>query len=49
LLLSYLTATHSLEKTFVSIKGIYYQARVHNQAITWLVPFQFPTKYPKVS
>lgn len=26
---------------FLSIKGIYYQAEVLGQTITWLVPYQF--------
>lgn len=30
-----------LQKVFISIKGIYYQAEVMGQLITWLVPYQF--------
>jgi pescadillo protein len=33
--------TQTLRKVFVSIKGIYYQAKVQGQDITWLVPHQF--------
>jgi len=38
---NYVVATRSLTKVFVSIKGIYYQANVQGQTITWLVPHQF--------
>ena len=37
----YLIVTHSLRKTFLSIKGIYYQATIQGQDIMWLVPYQF--------
>ncbi|KAG6556455.1 hypothetical protein Mapa_002398 [Marchantia paleacea] len=35
---AYITRTHSLRKVFVSVKGIYYQADVTGQKITWLTP-----------
>eukprot|EP01018_Ginkgo_biloba_P003263 Gb_12407 [translate_table: standard] len=35
---AYISRTHSLRKTFVSVKGIYYQAEVEGQKITWLTP-----------
>eukprot|EP00850_Spirogloea_muscicola_P021137 SM000238S08038 [mRNA] locus=s238:669:5101:+ [translate_table: standard] len=35
---AYITRTHSLRKVFVSVKGIYYQADVIGQKVTWLVP-----------
>ncbi|KAG2771719.1 Pescadillo [Phytophthora cactorum] len=38
---NYVVATRALTKVFVSIKGIYYQANVQGQTITWLVPHQF--------
>uniref|UniRef100_M4BP54 Pescadillo homolog n=1 Tax=Hyaloperonospora arabidopsidis (strain Emoy2) TaxID=559515 RepID=M4BP54_HYAAE len=38
---NYIVATRALSKVFVSIKGIYYQANVQGQTITWLVPHQF--------
>ncbi|KAF2840466.1 hypothetical protein M501DRAFT_1002822 [Patellaria atrata CBS 101060] len=37
----YLIASHSLRKSFLSIKGIYYQATVQGQDILWLVPYKF--------
>ena len=37
----YLITTNSLRKSFLSIKGIYYQATVHGQDILWLVPYKF--------
>jgi len=37
----YVLHTRSLRKVFLSIKGIYYQAEVKGQTITWLVPYQF--------
>src|SRR5262245_21338255 len=33
--------TKSLRKTFLSIKGVYYQAELMGQTVTWLVPYQF--------
>lgn len=37
----YIIHTHALRKTFFSIKGVYYQAEVVDQTVTWLVPYQF--------
>ncbi|RMZ80738.1 hypothetical protein DV738_g2602, partial [Chaetothyriales sp. CBS 135597] len=37
----YLIATHSLRRSFLSIKGIYYQATIQGQDIMWLVPYRF--------
>ncbi|CAK9212381.1 unnamed protein product [Sphagnum troendelagicum] len=33
-----ITRTHALRKCFVSVKGIYYQAEVGGQKVTWLTP-----------
>lgn len=40
----YVAKTNSLRKVFLSIKGIYYQAELFGQPITWLVPYQFSQK-----
>ena len=37
----YLITTHSLRKSFLSIKGIYYQATIQGQDILWLAPYKF--------
>ena len=37
----YVMHTHSLRKVFLSIKGVYYQAEIMDQPVTWLVPYQF--------
>jgi pescadillo len=37
----YIIRTRSLRKVFLSIKGIYYQAEIKGQTITWLTPYQF--------
>lgn len=37
----YLILSHSLRKSFLSIKGIYYQANIQGEDILWLVPYKF--------
>lgn len=37
----YLIRSHSLRKSFLSIKGIYYQATIQSQDVLWLVPYKF--------
>ncbi|KAI1436852.1 Pescadillo N-terminus-domain-containing protein [Xylaria sp. CBS 124048] len=37
----YLIASQSLRKSFLSIKGIYYQANIQGEDILWLVPYKF--------
>ena len=37
----YVMHSHSLRKIFLSIKGVYYQAEIMDQTVTWLVPYQF--------
>lgn len=36
----------ALRKTFVSIKGIYYQCEIMGQTITYSVPFKYPANLP---
>lgn len=40
----YVTHTRALRKTFLSIKGIYYQAEVMGETVTWVAPYQFMQK-----
>ncbi|EKM83743.1 hypothetical protein AGABI1DRAFT_117225 [Agaricus bisporus var. burnettii JB137-S8] len=42
----YVMHTNSLRKSFLSIKGVYYQAEAMDQTITWLVPYQFTQNIP---
>ncbi|XP_017269116.1 pescadillo [Kryptolebias marmoratus] len=44
--MNYVVASRALRKVFLSIKGIYYQAEVMGQLITWLVPYQFSHDHP---
>lgn len=44
--MNYVISSRSLKKVFLSIKGIYYQAEVMGQLITWLVPYQFSHDHP---
>ena len=44
---TYVTRSGSLTKVFVSIKGTYYSARVHNEDVTWLVPHKFNIHLPR--
>lgn len=37
----YLIVSKSLTKSFLSIKGIYYQANIQGEEILWLVPYKF--------
>ncbi|KAI9017114.1 Pescadillo N-terminus-domain-containing protein [Gaertneriomyces semiglobifer] len=42
----YVMISRSLKKVFLSIKGIYYQAEIKGQEITWIVPYQFSQHVP---
>ena len=42
----YVMKTKALKKVFLSIKGIYFQAEVHGETITWLVPYLFTQHIP---
>lgn len=35
---AYVVASHTLRKSFVSVKGFYYQAEIKGQLVTWMVP-----------
>ncbi|KAL4432847.1 hypothetical protein ABPG77_008173 [Micractinium sp. CCAP 211/92] len=35
---AWVVRAHALRKTFISVKGFYYQAEVQGQTVTWLVP-----------
>ena len=37
----YIISANALRKSFLSIKGIYYQATIQGQDILWLVPYKF--------
>lgn len=43
---TYIIRSKSLRKVFLSIKGIYYQAQVEGQSVTWLVPYAFTQRVP---
>jgi pescadillo protein len=45
--LQYVIHAKCLRKSFVSIKGIYYQVEIKGQQITWVVPHQFNQNVPK--
>jgi len=42
----YVVKSRSLRKSFVSVKGIYYQAEVNGEEITWIVPHTFAQDLP---
>lgn len=42
----YVVRSKSLRRVFFSIKGIYYQAEIKGQTITWIVPYQFSQNIP---
>ncbi|KAJ3306462.1 mRNA-binding ribosome synthesis protein nop7 [Kappamyces sp. JEL0829] len=42
----YVVLSGSLKKVFLSIKGIYYQAEIKGQAITWITPYEFAQDLP---
>jgi pescadillo protein len=43
----YVAKSKTLRKVFVSVKGVYYQAEVMGEAITWLAPHQFTQTVPR--
>ncbi|XP_053558186.1 pescadillo homolog [Bombina bombina] len=44
--LNYVIASRSLRKIFLSIKGIYYQAEILGQTVTWITPYAFSHDHP---
>ncbi|XP_076106551.1 pescadillo homolog isoform X1 [Mytilus galloprovincialis] len=42
----YVIASKSLRKVFISIKGIYYQAEIMGQTISWVVPHKLGYDHP---
>ena len=44
---SYVTKTHALRKVFISVKGIYYQASIYGQEVTWLTPHALAQTLPE--
>jgi pescadillo len=42
----YVAKTRALRKVFVSVKGVYYQAEVMGEVITWLTPHSFTQRLP---
>ncbi|KAG8146130.1 hypothetical protein E2320_012520 [Naja naja] len=44
--LNYVVASRGLRKVFLSIKGIYYQAEVLGQLVTWITPYAFSHNHP---
>ncbi|ORX57441.1 hypothetical protein DM01DRAFT_1334064 [Hesseltinella vesiculosa] len=43
---NYVLQAQCLRKVFFSIKGIYFQAEIKGQTITWVVPYQFTQEIP---
>ncbi|KAM9330794.1 pescadillo homolog [Gastrophryne carolinensis] len=44
--LHYVICSRSLRKVFLSIKGIYYQAEILGQTVTWITPYAFSHDHP---
>ncbi|NP_001279817.1 pescadillo [Callorhinchus milii] len=44
--MNFVIGSRSLQKVFLSIKGIYYQIEVLGQQITWIVPYTFAHDHP---
>lgn len=43
---AYLIKERCVRRSFISIKGIYYQAEILNQTVTWIVPHERTTPVP---
>ena len=42
----YIMHANALRKVFVSVKGVYFQAEIRGQLITWITPHPFPQHIP---
>eukprot|EP01069_Polyplicarium_translucidae_P010458 Polyplicarium_translucidae@DN3380_c2_g1_i4.p1 len=42
----FVTKKQALQRVFVSLKGIYFQATIMNEAVTWLIPHEFSQHMP---
>lgn len=45
--MNYVIASRSLRKVFLTIKGIYYQAEIQGQTVTWLAPYLLGYQIPQ--
>lgn len=45
--MNYVMRARCLRKAFLSIKGIYFQARIMGEAMTWIMPYPFTPNVPK--
>ena len=43
---AYLIKERCIRRSFISVKGIYYQAEIMNQTVTWIVPHERTTPVP---
>lgn len=43
----YVSKSKTLRKVFVSVKGVYYQAEIMGEPVTWLAPHPFTQSVPK--
>ena len=44
---SFCARTHALRKVFISVKGIYYEAEIQGETITWLEPHALAQTMPE--
>jgi pescadillo protein len=45
--MAYVMRARCLRKSFLSIKGIYFQAQIMGEAITWIMPYPYTPTVPK--